>query len=179
MGFFGGDALATGLTVRNCTSESDFDAARQMCREFVDWLYAAQPQLHHVFDVYFEPLAWESTLRDLPRIHARPRGDIFVAWKDGAPVGCIMYHRLRGDTGEVKRLFVSEAARGTGAGIALVDAMIAGAKADSYSALQLDTGNFMTAAQGLYAKRGFRRIPTPEGTPAALTGTLVFMHLDF
>ena len=166
--------MTTGPDIRLATSDQDFDAARLLCQGFVDWCRATFPEKRAVFDSYFPDDVWRRTLADLPVIHARPGGAILLATWQGEPAGTISYKPLAPGTAEVKRLFVIPAARGTGTGRALVAAMIEAARGDGYAALQLDTGRFLAAAQGLYAAHGFAVFPTPPGAPAGADA--VYMH---
>ena len=70
---------------------------------------------------------------------------------------------------EMKRLFVSPAARGTGLGAALAEAVVRMAALRGYAEIRLDTLPTMAAAIGLYERMGFGRTPpyydgAPEGT---------------
>ncbi len=77
--------------------------------------------------------------------------------KDGYG-GCIGLRELDNQTGEIKRLYVSPAARGRGLGKALIEAAIAEARARAYHRIRLDTMPTMKAAQGLYRAFGFKPI---------------------
>ena len=73
---------------------------------------------------------------------------------------------------EMKRLYVRDAARGTGAGRALVAAIVDRADAAGYREILLDTLPTMASAIGLYRSLGFRQIaPYWEGS---IPGTLYF-----
>jgi putative acetyltransferase len=61
----------------------------------------------------------------------------------------------KGSFGEVKSMFVAEAARGLGVGAALLARLEAEARARGLSALMLETGNLLHAAHRLYARAGF------------------------
>ena len=60
-----------------------------------------------------------------------------------------------GDYGEVKSMFVAEAARGSGAADALMRAIEDEARAAQIPVLKLETGNVLHAAHALYRRHGF------------------------
>ncbi len=62
----------------------------------------------------------------------------------------------RGDYGEVKSMFVSPEARGKGVAQALMEHLIATARAKGFAAMKLETGNALKAAHRLYARHGFQ-----------------------
>ena len=87
------------------------------------------------------------------------RGAFLVARRNGEPIACGAVRLLDGDTGELKRMFVSKDARGWGLGKKLVLALEAEARALGAKRLVLETGTRQTAAIGLYEATGFSRIP--------------------
>jgi GNAT superfamily N-acetyltransferase len=87
------------------------------------------------------------------------RGAFLVVYRDGAPVGCGALRRLDAETAELKRMYVAPAARGTGLGRRLLDALEAEARALGVRRLVLETGTRQTAALALYRATGFRPIP--------------------
>ena len=103
-----------------------------------------------------------------------------MAYQDGSLVGCVFLKQIRPDAAEIKRLFVTPAARGTGLGQALVDGVLAAAREMGMARVLLDTGLWDKAAHGLYLKLGFRDIaPYPESeNDARLFQFLRFMELE-
>lgn len=61
----------------------------------------------------------------------------------------------KGDYGEIKSMFVDEAARGTGAADALMRQLEDEARELKLPMLKLETGNVLHAAHKLYARHGF------------------------
>ena len=61
----------------------------------------------------------------------------------------------KGDYGEIKSMFVDEAARGTGASDALMRQLEDEARELKLPMLKLETGNVLHAAHKLYARHGF------------------------
>jgi len=72
----------------------------------------------------------------------------------------------------MKRLYVRPAARGSGAGRALVEASIVEARKLGYRVMRLDTLPTMDAARTLYLSLGFRPIERYNDNP--IEGVLFF-----
>lgn len=51
-------------------------------------------------------------------------------------------------------------------------------KADSFTLMQLDTGNLLTEAIAMYESMGFRHCPAYHAYPEKLTPYLVFMETE-
>ncbi len=105
-------------------------------------------------------------------------GGVWLAWRTGAPAGCVALRPLDDGYAELKRLYAVPAARGSGLGRALVNRALAAARAAGFSGVRLDTLPGMDAAQGLYASLGFVRVASYRATPLALPGTQ-FLELAF
>lgn len=73
---------------------------------------------------------------------------------------------------EMKRLYIRPAERGSGAGRALVEAVIARARERGYAAMRLDTLPTMAAARSLYVSLGFEEIERYNDNP--IEGVLFF-----
>ncbi len=85
-----------------------------------------------------------------------PEIRFFTARLDGAAVGCAAL-ALKDGYGEVKSMFVAEAARGTGAGAALLAKLEEVARGAALPLLRLETGDKLHAAHRLYERAGFAR----------------------
>ncbi|HEU0300314.1 MAG TPA: GNAT family N-acetyltransferase [Longimicrobium sp.] len=94
-----------------------------------------------------------------PEEVAEGRGAFLVVRLDGTPVGCGAVRLLDAETGELKRMYVAPAARGTGLGRRLVAALEAEARALGARRLVLETGTRQHAALALYRATGFVAIP--------------------
>jgi ribosomal protein S18 acetylase RimI-like enzyme len=140
-------------------SAADWEQASALLRDYADALDV---------DVYAEGFADE--LLRLPIRYGAPRGAFLVAMLGGRPVGCVALRAFDDDRGEVKRLYVTSAARGLGLGRALAAAIIERARDLGYRRLVLDTLVTMGSAQALYRSLGFRPIAAYYQSPHA--GTL-------
>lgn len=106
-------------------------------------------------------------LRDVAGRAAAARVLVAVEGPDGPPLGTVTYVPGPGPLAEfsgagecgMRMLAVAPAARGRGAGRALVEACVARAREDGRVRLVIHTTDTMTAAQALYRSAGFDRRP--------------------
>ncbi len=90
---------------------------------------------------------------------AEPGLRMWLASRDGDPIGCGAMKPLGDGTAEVKSVHVLEAGRGSGAGRAIMAAIIDAARAAGHTRLYLETGPealpAYDAARALYERVGF------------------------
>lgn len=92
-----------------------------------------------------------------------PQGRTIVAYRDGAPVGC---GALKGgEVPEVKRLWVSDGARGLGLGRRLMDALENTAREKAATEVRLDTNTALTEATTMYRARGWTEVEPYNDEP--------------
>ncbi len=137
---------ATSVSLIVASGAAHFADARALFEE-----YAAQLGV----DLCFQGFSAE--LAVLPEMYAAPAGRLLLAIQDGQTLGCVGVRRLTSDPEacEMKRLYVREAARGTGLGRRLAEASLAAARELGYRRIVLDTLATMTAARALYGQLGF------------------------
>ena len=82
----------------------------------------------------------------------------YVARDNGLALGTAAIVDRGDNSGELKRMFVTDAARGAGVGRALLEAIEAFARAVGISLLQLETGLPQTAAIALYERAGYEHV---------------------
>lgn len=157
------------VSIRPVRSGHDVARVRDLFREYVDAL-----------GIDLSSQGFDAELAGLPGRYATPRGALFLAWRpDGDAIGCVGVRPLERagtcedtceDTCEIKRLYVRDAGRGSGAGRALAREAIAFAASAGYREVVLDTLPGMTAAIALYRDLGFAQIP--PYWESALPGTI-------
>lgn len=88
----------------------------------------------------------------------RPRGVFLLALSDGLPIGCVGLKGSGGPLAEIKRLWVSPAARGLKLATRLMENTEDIARALGITTLRLDTNSALPEAAALYRKTGWREI---------------------
>lgn len=126
-------------------SENHWRQARRLVEE-----YAASLNV----DLSFQSFGHE--VENLASEYAAPTGAFLLAEESGAFSGCVAVRRFSDGVGEVKRLYVSPAARGRGVGRVLAEGIVAEARQLGYARLLLDTLPSMKEAQSLYTSLGFK-----------------------
>lgn len=126
-------------------------------------------------DISLDFQDFDTELAGLPGDYQPPAGRLLLAWHEDQAVGCVALRPLEPGVCEMKRLYVTPAARATGLGRRLAERICGEARAASYSCIRLDTLASMSAARRVYQSLGFREIgpycfnPSPDA---------VFLELD-
>jgi putative acetyltransferase len=106
--------------------------------------------------------------------YARTGGEAFLAKNDGHVIGAVAVKGLGASGFEFCKLVVTDAARGHGAGRALVEACVDYAKDHGGPSLYLQSFNALDVALGLYRRMGFAdTLPPPEMTVLARTEVIM------
>lgn len=156
-----------GLILAEVGASGDWAAAARLLAEHRRWvadaldldLTAAHPDA----DVEFT---------DPANFYRPPHGVLVMAKAGWRPVGVVGVHRYAGEVGELKRMYVSPAGRGRGAGRALLAAAVAAAADLGLAELWLQTEpEAMSVAYRLYREAGFVDIPPYHdlGVPGVAT----------
>lgn len=121
------------------------EAVRRLIARHLEGMHASSPaESVHAFDI--------DRLRD-------PSVTFWSAWIDGEIAGCGALKRLGARDGEIKSMRVADAYLGRGVGRALLDHIMAEARAMGLATLWLETGSgaAFEPATRLYESAGFAR----------------------
>jgi ribosomal protein S18 acetylase RimI-like enzyme len=149
--------------IRPAELPHDLDRVRSLFREYAESLG---------IDLEFQH--FQSELETLPGRYQPPQGQILLAWRGRAAVGCVALRPLEGSSCEMKRLYVRPDARGEQLGRQLAERVCQAARAAGYSRICLDTLPSMGPALELYKRLGFKPIerytynPVPDAMLLAL-----------
>jgi GNAT superfamily N-acetyltransferase len=108
-----------------------------------------------------EPYDGREDIFATPDAFSGPGAAWLVVYEDGAPVACGGLRRLDGETGEIKRMFVTASARGRGHGRRLLSELERRAAAAGRRRVRLITTEVLAEARALYAAAGYRVVETP------------------
>jgi carbonic anhydrase len=132
----------------------DLGPTRELFREYAAWVGD---------EICFQKFQRE--LAELPGGYAPPEGRLLLAMVDGQLAGCVALRRFAAEIGEMKRLYVRPAFRGTGLGRELAGQLIVEAKDAGYKLLRLDSMPRMERAIAMYRGLGFYEIPRYSDNP--------------
>lgn len=156
------------LTVETCDRLPPRDELNDILIQYYDLAVRRMRSM----GLEIDPGAPESALAEFwarPDDYLPPMGCLVVARDSvGRLVGCAMMKRLDPETGEFKRDFVTEAARGTGTGRRLMEERERAAWRMGLKRLVADTLPPNVEMQSLYPKLGFREVEGPIETTTYL-----------
>ncbi len=164
------------ITIPN--TQAEFDAVRQLCWEYRDFLLTLGPEDAKVVRTFYSRDKYAQIMDSLEQHHTPPNGGTKLACVDDRPVGCGMFHTLMPGTAEIKRVFVRDEARGLGVGRALMDSLLDQCRSRGYSRIVMDTGASMAQAKKLYLSMGFQLRGPYQEVPEHALQRMVFFEME-
>jgi len=165
------------LNIITPASTSDFDAVRELCRDYRGFLLGLGPHDKRIVETIYPPDVYERILSAIEVEHQAPRGGTKLVRLGDRPVGCGMFHRLDNGAAEIKRVYVRDEARGIGAGRAVMAALIDQCRGDGYERILMDTSVALTAAKTLYLSMGFKLRGQYQDMPPIVEGRLLYFEM--
>lgn len=152
---------------------------REIVRElFWEYLQWANGEVNNHFGVSFDIKTMLDDDMDKLGKFLPPLGRLLLAEQDGSAAGLGCLKELKGDIGEIKRMYVRSEYRRKGIGRAILEHLLAEAGEAGYSRIWLDSARFMKSAHALYRSNGFQEIePYPESEiPGEFQPNWIFME---
>ena len=131
--------------------------ARQCLRAYV-------AELNERWEAGFDPSAGVSAE---PHELTPPAGCFLVAYLYGEPIGCGGVKHLPGGPSDIKRMWVSRAARGLGLGRRLLHELEQRVRDSGAAVARLETNRVLTEAIGLYRSEGYVEVDRFNDEPFA------------
>lgn len=166
------------LTITNPVTASDLEAVQQLCWDYRADLAARGDVALQMMTTFYPHDIYEKLVHDLPKLHATPKGVMRMVKLDDRIVGCGMFYAFSPGICEWKRIYLTPAARGSGAATALCIDLIEHSRAAGYHTAYLDTMNTLTAARALYTRVGFTERGPYADYPPETVPHLCFYEYD-
>ncbi len=155
-----------------------FDAVRRLCWAYRDFLLTVSPESRVIAQTFYPEAKYAAVMDRLEQEYRPPMGGMRLALRNGAPVGCGMFHTLEPGVAEIKRVWLNEDARGIGAGYALMTVLVEDCRAGGFRLVRMDTGRPLVEAQRLYDSMGFARRDPYYQPPEIARRFLVFFEME-
>lgn len=162
------------IAIGQIETQDEIDAVRALVRDLVAYALTQDPGAAEA-DAF---KGLEDQLAALPGQFGPPDGAFLLATADGAPAGCVAHFSHGDGVCEMKRMYVRPEFRGLKLGEALVEALMARARAQGFRRMVLDSFHTLKPAHHLYEKAGFSFRAPPADLPEKYRGKIVFMERD-
>ena len=166
------------LSIERASHPKDAQIIADLFLEYLDFLFERVPEDRDVILQKYDPAKIDALVAYFFQVHARPSGDLLIAYQNGMPIGCGMMREMEPEIAEVQRVFIRPAARGVGAGKAIMLALMDQARQDGKRIMRLDTGKTLTEAASLYKALGFYERPSYHEATPYLDHLLVFFERE-
>ena len=161
---------------KRAESDADYQAFGALCRNYVDWCRDRYSDIPWLVEEVFGYQALDAELDQLSKKYGAPQGLTLLAYDGAILLGGGAFQRFGDGVCELKRVFVTDEAKGRGVGRKLTVALIDEARAAGCHTMLLDTGDRLTEARALYESLGFAYVDPYRVYPERLLPFLVFME---
>ena len=165
------------LNIIEPETPDQFEAVRRLCWDYRDFLLALDERTAQIVQAFYPSEKYTRVMDNIDAEHTPPNGGIKLALLHGEPVGCGMFHTYEPGVAEIKRVFVTDAARGTGAGCAIMLSLIEMCRNLGFDYIRMDTGKPLEAATRLYLSLGFHLRDAYYQTPVIARDHLLFFEM--
>ncbi|CUJ88510.1 N-acetylglutamate synthase [Ruegeria denitrificans] len=165
------------LSIIEPRTPNHFDAVRRLCWEYRDFLLSLDEKSQRIVQTIYSQDKYARVMEAIEAEHSPPKGGACLALKGDQPVGCGMFHTIEPGVAEIKRVFVRDSARGTGAGRAIMLSLIQQCREQGFDLIRMDTGKPLQTATRLYLSMGFVLRDAYAEIPEIADGHLLFFEM--
>jgi putative acetyltransferase len=158
----------SGTTLRRVDWSKEIEIVRSLFRDYRQWLadhQEVEPSARSRVKLGLEQI--DEQIAGLPGVYGPPRGDVILAFAQGAVAACGSLRELEPKVAEIKRVYVRADHRGPGFGPILTRALLDRARELRYERVRVDTLPSMSAAIEFYQEIGFKPISAYWPHPVA------------
>lgn len=154
------------------------NAVRRLCWDYRDFLLTLDERSVQIVQTFYAKEKYARLMDTLAADHAPPDGGLKLAMLDGEPIGCGMFHTIAPGVAEIKRVYVRDTARGSGAGRAIMLSLIETCRDLGFDYIRMDTGKPLKAATQLYLSLGFHLRGAYSEIPEIARDYLLFFEMQ-
>lgn len=166
------------LTITRARYPEDAQIIADLFLEYLEYLFERAPEDRDAIMKKYDPAKIDTLVPDFFRDHARPTGDLLIAFQNGAPIGCGMMREMEPGIAEIQRVFIRPNMRGVGAGKAMMLALMDQARQDGKRIVRLDTSRKLVEAARFYTALGFSERSSYHAATPYLDHILVFFERE-
>lgn len=166
------------LNIIEPETPDQLNAVRRLCWDYRDFLLTLDEQSVQIVQTFYPREKYARLMDAIEVDHAPPSGGIKLAVVGDEPIGCGMFHTIAPGVAEIKRVFVTDAARGTGAGRAIMLSLIETCRDLGFDHIRMDTGKPLEAATRLYLSLGFQLRDAYSEIPEIARDHLLFFEMS-
>lgn len=156
------------VRIAPATTSADWEAVHTLTRELVTWIGETLG-----VDIETAQASATAEFEHLQRYYEFPGAVFLLGRLHGEPAAISGVHLLTPDIAELKRMWVTPAARGHGISSQLLETAIAAARTLGASHLRLETEpTVMARAYEMYCRHGFREVPPYTNLSDAVPGVV-------
>ncbi|NOD46506.1 MULTISPECIES: GNAT family N-acetyltransferase [unclassified Ruegeria] len=154
------------------------NAVRRLCWDYRDFLLTLDEKSVQIVQTFYPKQKYARLMDNIEVDHAPPNGGIKLAVLEGEPIGSGMFHTIAPGVAEIKRVYVTDAARGSGAGRAIMLSLIETCRDLGFDYIRMDTGKPLEAATQLYLSLGFTLRDAYSEIPEIARDHLIFFEMS-
>ena len=167
----------TDVAISIPETPEEMDDFRRLNWDYRDFLFEAVGEDADIAFAAYPDAKYQALLDAADTLFRPPKGQMRLVKRGASAVGCGTIQTIAPGDGEIKRVYLTEAARGMGAGKRLMQVLIDDCRALGFSRILMDTARPLTAAAALYDHLGFQRRGPYQDMPDDIAARMLFFEM--